>query len=203
VNIVRDLYLGWAGFAHEPGCTQPGWEPQLKIDRGRRGRLLVGDEPHACPAPDCGHDAAFRRFTVRLVCTGCGVVHTVSGEDVGVGRTTTTLLGYGQQPLETEGVWLWPGEQTLPGHDDEPRDWLVTRTPLRPTEAEDVAGTISRHRTAGGHPRWQASAVADPTGPHGDDQLRWARRTSDLRTIPAAAAWIAAQYQPQTVEVTV
>lgn len=203
MNTVRDLYLGWSDLAHGQDCPVPVWEPQLRIDQGLRGRLLARTEGHACPAEECDHDSVYRRFTIRLVCRSCTVVHVIHGEDVGITATTTPAYGYGQQPRELEGLWLWPGEQTLPGRDEEPRDYLITRTPHAPTRPSDVAGTISRYRTTGYHVRWQASAIADPTGPYGDDQLRWARRQNELRSVEKAAAWIAVQYQPQTVEVSV
>ncbi|MFJ8798446.1 hypothetical protein [Streptomyces sp. NPDC102487] len=203
MNSVRDLYLGWAGFAHEANCPQPMWEPQVRRDEGRRGRLLTLDEEHGCKAEGCEHCNVFPRVTIRLVCWGCGAVHTVSGEDVTSNPTTTDVLGYGRDAQELAGLWLWPGSLVLPGTDDEPHDWLVTRTPNRPQLAAEVAGLICRHRTAGGHLRWQANAIADPTGPHGDDQLRWARRQSDFLSVEKAAEWIATQYQPQRVAVTV
>lgn len=203
MNIVTDLYLGWNAFSHEDACQTPLWEPQLRIDEGFRGRLTTLDQAHECAAEECQHANLFRRFTVRLVCQGCGAVHTISGEDVGISRTTTTLIGYGRNARESEGLWMWPGEHKSPDINPEPLSWLITRTPDRPTGAEDVAGTIFRHTTAGGHLRFQASAIPDPTGPYGDDQLRWARRQSDLRSVDKAAVWIAAQYQPQIVEVAV
>jgi len=203
VNIVRDLYLGWSDLAHGQDCPLPVWEAQLGTDQGLRGRLLAREEPHSCPVEDCDHDSVFRRFTIRLVCRSCTEIHIIYGEDIGISRTTTTAYGYGQQPRQIDGLWLWPGEQTLPARDEEPREYLITRTPKIPTQASDVAGTICRYRTAGYHKRWQASAIADPAGPYGDDQLRWARRQGELRSVDKAAAWIAAQYQPQTVEVHV
>ncbi|MCX5285982.1 hypothetical protein [Streptomyces sp. NBC_00198] len=200
---VRDLYLGWQPAAHNEPCPAPLWESELRIDEGLRGRLNTGDLVHACQADECGHANVYSRFTVRLICKGCGVVHTISGEDVGIARDTTAVIGYGLPPQELEGLWLWPGEQVLADVVDEPRDWLITHTPNRPRHSAEVAGLICRHRTAGGHLRWQANAIADSTGPYGDDQLRWARRQSDLRSVEKAAEWIGAQYQPQRVAVTV
>ncbi|WP_369043418.1 hypothetical protein [Streptomyces sp. Midd1] len=202
---VADHYLDWQTIAHAEPCPAPVWEPQLRFDRGVRGRLTTGDIPHGCQGDEgnCGHGPEFDRVTVRLVCMGCGVVFTVSGEDVGTAPDTTTVIGYGLPPQELGGVWLWPGEQTLPGTDDEPRDWLVTRIPVRPTRPDDVAGTINRHRSAGGHKRWQASAIADTDGPFGDSRFRWGRRLHDARSVLEAAEWIAAQYVVQAVEVSV
>ncbi|MFJ8006168.1 hypothetical protein [Streptomyces fagopyri] len=203
MNLVRDLYLGWTPFAHEASCTDPVWEPEARMEQGLRGRLNVDDQAHGCVALDCEHTNVYPRYVVRLVCMGCGAVHLIRGEDVGKEHLTTADVGFGQPAREVAGVWLWPGAPTLPGVDDEARDWLITRTPARPRHAFDIAGTIGRHRTAGGLLRWQASAVADPTGPYGDDQLRWARRQSDLRSVDIAAEWIATQYAPQKVEVAV
>ncbi|MFI1535481.1 hypothetical protein [Streptomyces anandii] len=203
MNIVQDLYLGWTDLDHQQDCPLPVWEPQLRIDQGRRGRLLAHDHDHGCPVEECDHANLFRRFTVRLVCRSCSAVHIITGQDVGISRTTTQVYGFGQPALETDGLWLWPGQQTLPGVDGEPREWVITRTPDRPCEPADVDGLICRYLSSGGHRRWQASAIADPTGPYGDDQLRWARRSSEHRSVSQAAAWIAAQYQPQTVEVAV
>lgn len=203
MNIVRDLYLGWTRLEHGQDCPLPVWEPQLRMDEGRRGRLNVGDDPHACTAEDCGHANLFGRFTVRLVCRSCEAVHIISGEDVGIYSTTAAAYGYGQAPREVEGLWLWAGAQIVPGRGGEPREYLVTLTPRLPAQAADIAGTICHYRTAGQHPRWQASAVADPDGPYGDATLRWARRRTELRTIEKAAAWIATQYQPETLEVAV
>ncbi|MGW0800317.1 hypothetical protein [Streptomyces sp. NPDC002692] len=203
MNLARDLYLGWKPFAHEATCTNPLWEPEARTEQGFRGRLSHSEIPHGCLAEGCEHDSVYPRYVIRLVCAGCGAVHLIHGEDVGKDNRTTALIGFGQPPRELHGVWLWPGEPNLPGVDDEPRDWLITRAPGRPRRAEDVAGTICRHRTAGELMRWEASAVADPTGPYGDDQLRWARRQSGLRSVDSAADWIATQYQPQKVEVAV
>lgn len=202
---VADHYLDWQTIAHAEPCEAPVWEPQLRFDKGRRGRLTTGDILHGCPADEgkCEHANVFDRVTVRLVCRGCGVVLTVSGEDVGTASDTTTVIGYGLPPQELGGVWLWPGEQVLPGTDDEPRDWLVTCASARPTRPDAVAGTINRHRSAGGHKRWQASAVPASDGPYGDSQLRWGRRLHDARSVVEAAEWIAAQYVVQAVEVNV
>ncbi|MEV5472824.1 hypothetical protein AB0L66_10760 [Streptomyces sp. NPDC052207] len=203
MNIVGDLYFDWQDLAHGRDCPLPVWEPQLRMDQGFRGRLGHSEVPHECAAEDCRHASLFRRFTLRLVCRSCTRIHILTGEHVGITRTTTVAYGYGQQALEMEGLWLWPGERTSTGTDDEPREWLVTRTPREPVTPEDVAGTISRYLTAGYHRRWQASAIADPTGPYGDEQLRWARREGEYATVAGAAGWIAAQYQPQTIEVAV
>lgn len=202
MNLVQDLYLDWRGFPHRRGCPQPTWEPQLKMDHGWRGRLLdTDDQVHGCTAEGCLHANQFRRYKVRLVCRSCTAIHTISGEDVGIDRTTAAAYGYGNPPREIEGLWLWPGAQGIHGSD--PQDWLVTRTPAEPVQAADVAGTIQSYLTAGHHTRWRAQAVADPDGPHGGDQLRWARCQRELRSVDQGAAWIAAQYTPQTVEVAV
>ena len=204
MNLVRDLYLDWLYFPHRRGCPQPAWEAQLKLDHGRRGRLTGTEEQvHACTAEECLHANEFRRYKVRLVCRACTAVHTISGEDVGIDRKTTAAYGYGNSPREAEGLWLWPGEQPIPGFKEDPDDWLVTRTPDMPVQAADVAGTIESYFTAGHHTRWKAQAIADPDGPHGGEQLRWARRQNELHSVEQAAAWIAAQYKPQTVEVAV
>ncbi|MEW2164345.1 hypothetical protein AB0912_15335 [Streptomyces sp. NPDC007084] len=203
MNPVTDLYLGWETLTHAEPCPAPVWEPQLRIDQGRRGRLLSRDLEHTCQAEECEHGIFFTRFTVRLVCRACGAVHSVSGEDVGTSRTSTTAIGYGLPPQEHEGLWLWPGEQVLLDAGGGTRDWLITRVPVAPVRVQDIAGLICRHRTAGGHLRWQANAVPDHTGPYGDQQLRWARRESDHRTVEIAAEWVAAQYKPRNVEVIV
>ncbi|MFC8676764.1 hypothetical protein ACFUEN_29265 [Streptomyces griseorubiginosus] len=205
MNIAVDLYLGWETLDHALDCPLPVWEPQLKIDEGRRGRLGVGDDPHGCAADECGHANLFRRFTVRLVCRSCESVHVISGEDVGIYSQPAEQYGYGHAPLEVEGLWLWAGQRLQTRSQlREPREYLVTRTPQIPAQASDVAGMIAHHNTAGQHPRWQASAIADPNGQHGDrDGLRWARRQADLRSVELAAAWIATQYQPEILEVAV
>lgn len=202
MTLVQDLYLDWLSFPHRRGCPTPAWEPQLRMDHGRRGRLTGTEEQiHACTAEECLHANKFRRFTVRLVCRTCTAVHTISGEDVGINRTTTAAYGYGNPPREAEGLWLWPGSQGIHGGD--PQDWLVTRTPAEPVLAAHLAGTIASYLTAGHHTRWKACAIADPEGPHGGDQLRWARCQRELHSVDQAAAWLADQYKPQTVEVAV
>lgn len=204
MNLARDLYLDWLAFPHRRGCQQPAWEAQLKMDHGHRGRLLdTEDQVHACTAEGCLHANDFRRYTVRLVCRGCTAVHIISGEDVGIDRMTTAAYGYGAAARETEGLWLWPGEQKSPGHHQLPQDWVVTRTPDVPVRAIDIAGTIASYLTAGHHTRWKACAIPDPDGLHGGDQLRWARCQRELRSVDQAAAWIADQYKPQIVEVAV
>ncbi|MFJ4787642.1 hypothetical protein [Streptomyces sp. NPDC088794] len=203
MNIVTDLYLGWEPFTHAEECERPAWQPELRIDQGLRGRLLDRDLAHECPNEECDHASVFRRFTVRLICRGCRAVHIVTGEDVGITRSTTPAYGYGQDAREVNGLWLWPGEQTRPGRDEEPRDWLVTRTPSPPLTPADVAGTIDRYRTSGQHKRWRARAIPDPAGPYGESQLRWARHRSEHLSVDHAADWIHAQYEPKTVEVAV
>ncbi|MCI3277562.1 hypothetical protein [Streptomyces cylindrosporus] len=203
MNIVRDLYLGWTDINHGQDCPLPVWEPQLCVDQGLRGRLLVQDQVHGCQAEECDHANVFSRFTIRLVCRSCTTVHLIHGEEVAMTTTTTPAYGYGQAARELEGLWLWPGERLAAGRVEAPREYLVTRTPNIPTRAADVAGTISQYPNSQYRKRWQASAISDPTGPYGDDQLRWARRRNELDTVDEAAAWISAQYQPQIVEVAV
>ncbi|MER7972026.1 hypothetical protein ABTX35_24025 [Streptomyces sp. NPDC096080] len=201
MNIVRDLYLGWARLAHSEPCEERLWEEGLRFDLGRRGRL--SDAPHGCESEECTHATRFPRTTIRFVCRGCGAVHVFTSENVGTQTTTTAQYGYGHPARRHLDVWLWPGELTLPGMRSEPREWFVTRTPTPPVCVEDVAGTITRHWDPLQTSPWQARAVADPKGQHLDGEMRWARARNLMASLDQAASWVDAQYKPQRVEVKV
>lgn len=207
MNRVEDSYLGWELLAHLAGCARPVWTVDVRTaDAYRRDRRHYFDEPgppHSCPDEDCSHGPRFRETTVRVVCTACGAAHLITGEhteDTGRTDTSTRHLGYGLPPRRMAGLWLYPGQPWLDlgrAHSEWPHDFLVTAAKVARVTAPDVVGTITQVRGHRGGVRWAACAVPDEDGEYGmateAHPFRWAAATDSLRTVAAAAKWIAAQ----------
>ncbi|MGV9427148.1 hypothetical protein ACWDO7_23030 [Streptomyces sp. NPDC003656] len=201
MNLVEELYFGWVDLAHGQDCPLPVWEPQLAIEQGRRGRRLPAEPGHACSHPECDHATVFARFTVRLVCQSCDVVHLITGEGAGRGTTTTAAYGFGQPAREVAGLWLWPSGLHTPGNDAEPSTFLVTLTPNRPSRPVHVAGRIAEYFER--RRRFNAAAIVEPAGKHTRTDIEFRRRRTNFRSLDAAAEWIADQHRPQHIEVAV
>lgn len=210
MKSTLDTYLGWSELEHAEGCKRPlvktAWrldEQEYRRDRG------YGEPPlnHKCADHEyCGHGNDFTKVTVRIVCVTCTAAQLITGEDTESTRTlptTTTVLGYGLAPRQAAGLLLWPAKAWLDlgDRDDEPHDFVVTRTGVKTVTAETVVGQIIQGRGKLGGLVWTTLAVADPEGRYGFGQpVRYVHRNdgrgdggSPLRTVKAAARWIAAR----------
>lgn len=205
-----DTYLGWDQPQHHEGCKRPAWDVAVRREDRVSRRTWHGEPPlkHTCPQEDCGHGNSFAEVMVRIVCRSCGAAQVVTGEDTpdtGIRTTDAEVLGYGLAPRKLAGLLLWPGEpwlhHDLRARDDEPHDFVVTRTGVKHVTTDTVVGQISQGRGGRGGVVWTALAVPDPQGQFGYAQhLRWAhandgrgRGGSALRTVAAAARWIGAR----------
>ncbi|MGW7201074.1 hypothetical protein [Streptomyces chryseus] len=195
---VQDTYLGWRHLEHAPACKRPEWGVDVREDDYAL-RENYGGPGHGCPIDDCGHANRYTQTTVRIVCRSCGTAHVLDGENVQTTTTRTEHLGYGLPPRKVAGLHLWPAEPWLyfgRSASDEPHDFLVTSERVdRVTEA-DVVGQITQGRGKRGGIVWSAAAVPSPRGPYGDGRasgVAYAQLADGLRTVPAAAKWIAAQ----------
>ncbi|MFI1030773.1 hypothetical protein [Streptomyces sp. NPDC020951] len=205
-----DTYLGWDRPEHLEGCKRPSWDVGIRTEEREPRYVDRYGEPqpkHDCPDEYCDHGSSFDMVLVRLVCKSCGAAHVVSGEkgrETGVSQTSTKVLGYGLAPRQAAGLLLWPGHPWLRLgmlEADEPHDFVLTRTGVKQVTKDVVVGQITQSRGLRGAVVWTALAVPDPQGQFGYGQLlRWAhandgrgRGGSGLRTVPAAARWIAAR----------
>lgn len=190
---VRDTYLGWDELRHFAACRKPTWTIDTRTTADRfRAQHGAGD--HSCPNEECGHSNRFEQTTVRIVCQSCGRAYVLKAEE-GLDTTSTKYLGYGLQPRRLAGLWLWPGKPFLSfGRlaTDEPWDFLVTRTQVKRVRSADVIGEISQSRGKRGAVLYCAVAVPSEAGPYGIG-ARWAKAEQGLRTVAAAAKWVAAQ----------
>ncbi|WP_181791416.1 hypothetical protein [Streptomyces phytophilus] len=208
MNRVEDSYLGWELLQHQPNCPRPRWTVDVRTaDAYRSDRSYYRDEPgpgHSCPDEDCGHGPGFREIRVRVVCTACGTAHLITGEDTAeTGQTTTSTryLGYGMAPRHMAGLYLYPGQPWLDlgrANTEWPHDFLVTTAKVNRVTRADVAGSITQSRGRRGAVQWAACAVPSEDGQYGfgfagTDALRWAAASDGMRTVAAAAKWIAAQ----------
>lgn len=195
MSALTDSYLAWDELDHKPGC--PGqWTVDVRTEYDTY-RSATGGSSHACPNEECGHSTRYDKTTVRIVCTTCGIAHTMSGPAGAQRRTSTKALGYGQPPKKAGGLWLYPGAPLLHGwghsEDDEPEGYLVTRTPVDRVTVDNVIGSIHQDRGPRRGVQWSATAVPGPQGEYGYGLIRWARASGELRSVTAAAKWIAAQ----------
>lgn len=208
-----DTYLGWDQPQHHTGCKWPQWDVAVHRDERAYRRTWHGEPPlkHDCPQGECGHGNSFAEVMVRIVCKSCGAAQVITGEDTpdtGMTTTSTKTLGYGLAPRQAAGLLLWPGQPWLDfgrALDDEPHDFVVTRTKAKQVTKDVVVGQIAQGRGKQGGVVWTALAVPDPEGQFGFGQhLRWAhandgrgRGGSALRTVMAAARWIGARLAEQ------
>lgn len=193
---VRDSYFGWTGLVHADACKRPFWDIDHKTEYDAFRTRSLDSVPHACPAEDCGHGPKYERTTVRIVCRSCGHAYLVHSEQQPI-RTSTDFLGYGQQPRKVAGLLLWPGEplttfgMSVRDGQHVPYQLLVTRLGVKCPVRGDLVGQIAQSVTPRGAVRYTAVAGLDPDGPFGHGEFRWAAAAEVLRTIPAAAKWIA------------
>ncbi|MFC8658058.1 hypothetical protein ACFUCT_23100 [Streptomyces parvus] len=195
MSLLSDSYLPWEELAHKPDCNGQ-WTVDVRTEYDTY-RSVSGGTAHACPNGECGHSSRYDKTTVRIVCTTCGIVHTMSGDADDKRRTSTKAIGYGQPPKKAGGLWLYPGAPLLfgwgHGEDEEPEGYLVTRTHVDRVTVDNLIGTIHKARGPRRGVHWSAVAVPDPKGEYGYGLTRWARARGELRSFTAAAKWIAAQ----------
>lgn len=188
MDLIETVYFGWNPLAHAEGCTNPVWDDaQVLHSEGVRPGI-AGDEHHACANGICSHADTFTRVQLRLLCTTCGTVHTISGESLIQVISHTSATGWGQPPIQMGEVWLWPGRPTIAG--GQPRQYLVTRQAATVTP-DTLYGLITGYRDADQTPRWIAAAVPDEQGAHQVHSLRWRHASRGLAALEDAAAWIA------------
>jgi hypothetical protein len=204
-----DTYLGWDQPQHHTGCKRPQWDVGVRRDERAYRHHYNGEPPlkHNCPEEECRHGNSFTEVMVRIVCTSCGAAQVVTGEDTpdtGMTTTSTKTLGYGLAPRQAAGLLLWPGQPWLDfgrALDDEPHDFVVTRTRVKQVTKDTVVGQLTQSRGGRGGVVWTALAVPDPQGQFGYGQrIRFVhandgrgRGGSALRTVAAAAKWIGAR----------
>jgi hypothetical protein len=195
VSIVQNTYLDWEPVAHGIRCRYPQWSVDTRTEHGAF-RDRRGLPAHSCPNEECGHTDRMDRTTVRIVCTSCGVALVMSGEAHDERLTSTQALGYGQGPRRVAGLYLWPGEPLVYGWgatvEDATRDWIVTRTHVRRVRPEDVVGEICTSRGPRGGRQFAALAGPARDGQFGYPHVRYTHAEDGLKSLTAAAKWIAA-----------
>lgn len=190
---TRESYLGWAELRHRDSCKRPVWTVDVKTEPAVRRRNINSTAPHACPDEECGHGPTLNETTVRIVCPSCGAVVIVRNEH-GLKQMSTRHLGYGLPPRRLSGLLLWPGEPYINVgrlNSDEPHDFIVTRPGVTRPVRDDLVGEIGQSRTQRGAVRYHALAGLSPDGQYGYGDVRWTVATEGLRTVAAAAKWIA------------
>lgn len=196
MTTAKDTYLGWDLLRHFKECKKPAWTVDVKVVEDVF-RSRPGGDKHGCPAEDCWHSDRYTRTTVRIVCFSCTRAYTLdSDEGLSNGQAKTVTHGYGQPPRRMAGLLLWPGEPFLSFgrlSTDEPWDYVVTRPGITRVTEADVVGLISQGRGARGAVRWPAVAGRHVDGPYGIRPLRFAHNETNLRTVAAAAKWVAAR----------
>ncbi|MDX5569358.1 hypothetical protein PYK79_47285 [Streptomyces sp. ID05-04B] len=188
MDLIAETYFGWKPLAHAPACPNPIWDDaQVLHSEGVRPGSY-GAIRHACEHGDCMHADVFERLQLRLLCSDCGTVITLSGENLVQVISHTSATGWGQPPTETAGVWLWPGRPVVEG--GQPHEYLVTRQAQTVTP-DTLYGIITAYRDTEGRRLWIAAAVPDPDGAHQVSTLRWRHASNGLTNLDQAAAWIA------------
>ncbi|MFJ8883644.1 hypothetical protein ACIRJR_09540 [Streptomyces sp. NPDC102402] len=202
---LTDTYLAWDELGHAPECADPRWIVDVRTEF--RAFRDLSSQSHNCPSEGCGHSDRYEKTSVRIVCRSCGKARIMSGESDSLRQTSTTALGYGQQPRKTAGLWLYPGEPLLYGWGsvggDEPTGYLATRTRVDRVTGENVIGAIYQERGPRRGIKWAATAIVDAFGEYGYGQVRWARSQNGLPTKAAAAKWIATADQEKDTAATV
>lgn len=191
---ARDSYLGWDVLGHFEGCAKPAWTVDVRTEYDAyRHRDRDSTAPHSCPDEQCGHGPRYERTSVRIVCLSCTALHVIHAE-MGLRQTPAQHTGYGLPPERKAGLLLWPGEPLLTGWlaAEEPFDYLVTSSLVTRPAKDNVVGEITQTRGKRGAVLYAAVAQLDPAGEYGYGEYRWARATEGLRSVGAAAKWIAA-----------
>ncbi|GGN47237.1 hypothetical protein [Streptomyces fuscichromogenes] len=209
-------YLGWEEPQHKKGCKRSGWDVHYRTEDHQYRSTGYGEEQpqHKCADEDCDHGTGFSRLIVRHVCKGCGAALVISAEktpETRVEETSTRVLGYGLPPRQVAGLLLWPAHPWLRiGMLDaeEPHDFVVTRLKVREVTPETVVGQLTLGRGKLNGLVWTALAVPSADGGrYGLGQVRFVHANDGrggggkpLRTVNAAARWIAARLaeQPET-----
>ncbi|MCI3277565.1 hypothetical protein [Streptomyces cylindrosporus] len=194
-------YVGWHDLPHAPRCPRPNWEAQVHTDHeALRGR--TASPVHSCSDEDCPHRDEFELTTIRLVCRACGNAHVLTAELRSEQHTRTTAIGYGMRPRRASRLLLWPGQPwSSHGRMAEhpyPHDYVVTREGVKRVNEGDVVGTITLTSGKRGGLVWTAAAVPDPDNEFAalaPGLTRWKHVQQDLRSIPAAAKFIAAHLE--------
>ncbi|MEV8395630.1 MULTISPECIES: hypothetical protein [Bacillati] len=203
MSSVLDTYLGWELLSHAPQCKRPAWTIDIRTGDSKY-RALHGGDRHACANEDCGHSSSYAETAVRIVCVSCGVAELVTGEGTGRSSGSTRHLGYGLQPRRVAGLYLYPGEPFLSWgrlSTSEPFDFLVTAERVERVEERHVVGEIAQGRGSRGAVRWSAAALPSEDGKYGYGRLRWTHVEVGLKSVAAAAKWIAAR-RAEAVEVS-
>ncbi|MFI8531095.1 hypothetical protein ACIGMX_12680 [Streptomyces aquilus] len=211
MRSTLDTYLGWSELQHAEGCKRPLVKTAWRRDEKQWRRSPGFGEPpvkHSCTGGEyCAHGDCFTQLTVRIVCVTCGAAQLITGEDTeatGISTTSTKHLGYGLVPRQAAGLLLWPGTPWLDygrAGSEEPHDFVVTRTGVRKVTQDVVVGQITQGRGKLNGLIWSTLAVADPEGRYGFGQpVRYVHCNdgqgqggSPLRTVKAAARWVAAR----------
>lgn len=193
MTSAQDAYLGWTELQHADDCSKPSWAVDSRTEYNLFRPRHDGAE-HRCPNEECDeHRPQYSETTVRIVCRSCGVARLLKSEDESLTPSSAGELGYGQQPRKVAGLYLWPSAPILFSLDDSPYEFLVSRKRVERLREEDVAGWIGRRRGPRGGNLYSAAAGPGDRGPYGSGRLRWTTVLTDLRSIAAAAKWIAAQ----------
>lgn len=199
MTTVQSTYLGWEQPEHLAGCKRPAWNVNFRTDP-EEFRNRYGGEAHDCPNEDCQHGDRYPRTTVRILCPSCQAAIVIRGEDcyTSRGMTANTTYGFGLPPRKLAGLLLWPGEPFMDFgrlSTDEPYDFLVTRPGVKRVTREDAVGVIMQTRGKRGGVTWSA-AVGPRDSKYLRERLDWSRHSGDdatLRSVTAAAKWVAAQ----------
>ncbi|MFE4649321.1 hypothetical protein [Streptomyces sp. NPDC056707] len=192
---LQDTYLAWDALDHSSDCSRPEWTVDVRTDhdafRARQAGLA-----HSCPTEGCDHSDRYDRTSIRIVCRSCGRAQIFTGDAESRQSTCTAALGYGQQPRKAAGLFLYPGEPLLFGWgnptDNDPTGYLVTRKAVDRVQADDLVGQIAQERGSRGAIRWTALAGPAADGPYGYGRVRWSQASEEMRSVAAAAKWIAA-----------
>lgn len=199
MTTAIETYLGWEQPTHYAGCKRPSWSVDFRTDHDEF-RARHGGEKHDCPNEDCDHGDRYARTTFRIVCPSCHAAVVIRGEDAHTsrGHAAHTTHGFGMPAQRVAGLLLWPGEPWLDVgrlRSDEPHDFVVTRPGVKCVIEADVVGQIRQGRGKRGGVIWVATALPAPDGKFGYGRLRFAHASDDspLRSVPAAARWVAAQ----------
>lgn len=191
---ARESYLGFDLLRHFNDCQRPAWTVDTRTEQDAyRERNRYSTAPHACPDEECGHGPRYARTTVRIVCLSCTRVYVIDSE-TGMSDTQASLLGYGLPPERKVGLLLWPGEPLLSfGRlaDNTPWDYIVTGPGVTRPTRDNLVGEISQTRGKRGAVLYSAVAGLSPDGEFGYGEFRWSAAATGLRSVVAAAKWIA------------
>ena len=188
MDLITETYFGWNPLPHAPGCPNPVWD-DARVEHSEGVRPgSYGADHHTCAHSDCGHADTFERVQLRLLCSDCKTVTTLSGESLVQVISHPAATGWGQPPTELAGVWLWPGRPVIEG--GQPHQYLVTRQAQTVTP-DTLYGIITAYRDSEGNRRWIAAAVPHPDGAHQISTLRWRHASNGLAELEQAATWIA------------